>query len=90
MGGLLDLMFGSMQGELDKMFTRDVKASDRAAFDAEMKNMRDALRDNRLPIDRLQPLLRDMREATADERVTPAETQRLTRELRELNRTAKR
>ncbi len=85
MGELFDLMFASMQGEIDKMFTRDVKPAERASFDAEMKKLRDAIRQNRIPVDRLQPLLRSIREVTADERVTAAETERLTKEIRAIN-----
>ncbi len=85
MGQLLELMFASMQGEVDKMFTGDVKPAEKAAFDAEMKTMRDSVRHNRVPLERLQPLLRTLREVTADERVTPAEVQQLTRELHAIN-----
>jgi len=85
MGQLFDFMFGSMQGEIDKMFTKDVTAAQKAAFDSEMKSMRDLVRQNRLPIDRLQPLLRTMREVTSDESVTPAEADQLTKEMHEIN-----
>jgi len=85
LGELLDLMFGTMQGEIDKMFTPDVTAPQRAALDAEMKTMRTAIRANRLSLDHLQPLLRTMREVSSDEHVTPAETQQLTREIHEIN-----
>ena len=85
LGELLDLMFGSMQGEIDKMFTPDVKPQQKAAFDAEMKTMRASIRANRLSLDRLQPLLRSMRDASSDEHVTAAETEQLTREIHEIN-----
>ena len=85
MGQLFDFMFGSMQGEIDKMFTKDVTPAQKAAFDDEMKSMRDLVRQNRLPIDRLQPLLRTMRDVTSDERVTPAEADQLTKEMHEIN-----
>jgi len=78
-------MFASMQGEIDKMFTPDVNAAQKAAFDAEMKKMRDSIRTNRLTLDRMQPLLRSMREVASDEHVTPAEAERLTREIHEIN-----
>ena len=78
-------MFGSMQGEIDKMFTPDVKPPQKAAFDAEMKTMRASIRANRLSLDRLQPLLRSMRDASSDEHVTAAETEQLTREIHEIN-----
>jgi hypothetical protein len=90
MGELFDLMLATMQSETDKMFTGDVKPADKAAFDAEMKAMRESVRHNRVSMERLQPLLRTLRDVTSDERVTPAETQQLTNEIRELNRTAKR
>ena len=85
MGKLLDMMFGSMQGEVEKMFTKDVSAAQKAAFEQEMKTMRDKVRQNRMPMDRMQPLLRTMRDVTEDEHVTPAETDQLTKEMHELN-----
>ena len=85
MGDLLDLMFGSMQTEIDKMFTKEVPPAQRAAFDQEMKTMRDSVRHNRIAIERLQPLLRSLREITADNRITPAEAQQLTQEIHAIN-----
>jgi hypothetical protein len=89
MGELFNFMFASMQGEIDKMFTKDVKPADKIAFEAEMKAMRESVRQNRISVDRLQPLLRTLRDVVSDERVTPAETQQMTQEIRELHRTAK-
>src|SRR5437763_12118625 len=40
MGQLLDMMFGSMQTEIDKMFTKEVSPAQKAAFEREMKTMR--------------------------------------------------
>ncbi len=89
MGQLFDLMFATMQTEIDKRFTKDVKPADKTAFDAEMKAMRDSVRENRISVDRLQPVLRTLRDVVSDERVTPAETEQVTQEIREINRTAK-
>jgi len=50
-----------------------------------MKTMRESVRQNRLPLDRLQPLLRSLREVTLDEKVTPEEVQRLTQEIHQIN-----
>ena len=85
LGEVLEVMFATMQTEIDKMFTPDVNAAQKAAFDAEMKKMRDSIRTNRLTLDRMQPLLRSMREVASDERVTPAEAEQLTREIHEIN-----
>lgn len=84
-GQLFEYVFAQMQGELDKMMTPDVTPPQKAGLDREMKTMRDAIRTNKLKIDRLQPLMRDIRDISADERVTSAEVQRLTRELQALN-----
>lgn len=89
MGELLELMFASMQGEIDKMFTPEVTAPQKATFDAEMKRLRDSVGANRVSIERLQPLLRTIREVSEDEKVTPAEAVRLTQELRDVNSSAK-
>ena len=85
LGDLFDLMFASIQGEVDKMLAPDVKPAQKVEFDAEMKKMRDAVRENRLSIDRLQPLLRSIRDVSGDERVTSKEIERLTKEVREIN-----
>jgi len=90
MGELFDLMFSSIEGEAEKIFTKDVTPSEKAEFEEEMKTMREGVRTNRIRIDRLQPLLRSIREVSEDEHITPAETERLIKELREVNKTAKR
>ena len=88
-GELFELVFASMQGEIDKMMTADVKPPQKAAFDAEMKRMRDAIRNNRLKIDQLQPLMRAVREASSDEKVTAPEVDRLMKQIHALNQAAK-
>jgi hypothetical protein len=82
-------MFSSIQGETDKLFTKDVKPEQKAAFDAEMKKMREAVRTNKLSLDRVQPLLRTLRDVSEDERITPQELDRLISEIRAVNRTIK-
>lgn len=90
MGSLLDPILSSIQDEVEKMFTKDVTAAEKAQFEAQMKELRDEVRQNRLSIDRLQPVLRTIREVSSDQRVTPAETEELIRALEQANRTAKR
>ena len=89
MGELFAFFFATTQSEIDKAFTKDVKPADRQALDAEMKTMRESVRQNRTSVEQLQPLLRTLRDVISDERVTPAETQQLIHEVREINRTAK-
>lgn len=84
-GSVFDLMFSEMQGEIDKMMAPDVKPPQKAAFDSEMKSMRERVRNGSLKMDRMQPLMRVMREVVSDERVTSSEVDRLTREIHALN-----
>jgi hypothetical protein len=81
------MALASMEGEIDKMMAPDVRPPQKAAFDAEMKGIRESVRAGRLPIDRLQPLMRTMRETVVDERVTPAEVDELTRAAHAVNST---
>jgi len=90
MGRLFDFMFGSIQGEVEKIFTKDVTAAEKTAFEDEMKRLRESLSNGRIRMDRVQPLLRSIREVSEDEKVTPQETERLIHELRDVNRSVKR
>ena len=84
---VFDMAFGSMQTDIDKMMTPDVKPPQKAAFDNEMKTMRASVRAGKLKIDRMQPLMRTMRDVVSDQRVTGPEVDRLTHELHTINTT---
>ena len=83
--GVFELVFASMQGEIDKMMGPDVKPPQKAAFDAEMKKMRASIRNNHLKLDQVQPLMKTLREVSFDEHVSSAEVNRLTREIHQIN-----
>ena len=83
--GLFDMALGSMQSEIDKMMAPDVKPPQKAAFDAEMKQMRDGVRSGKVKIDKLQPFMRTMRDVVSDERVTGPEVDRMNQELQAIN-----
>lgn len=81
-GMIFEMMFGAMQDEVDGMFTKDVQPAQKAAFDQEMKALRDRMKGPGVPLDRLQPLLRTIREASSDGHVTPQEADTLTSAVR--------
>jgi len=85
--GMFEMALASMEGEIEKMMAPDVKPNAKAAFEAEMKGIRESVRAGRLKIDRLQPLMRTMRETVIDERVTAAEVEELTRAAHAVNST---
>ena len=85
-GGIFASMFGMMQDEIHGMFTKEVTAAEKAAFDAEMKTLRQNLAGGKVSMDKLQPLLHEIREASMDSKVTPDEASKLTQAAHEINR----
>lgn len=88
-GSIFATLFGTMQEEIDGMFTKDVTPAQKSAFDAEMKALRGHLADGKVSMDRLQPLLHAIRDASLDNKVTPAEAAQLTQAAHEVNGKAK-
>ena len=77
-GTIFAAIFGTMQDEIDGMFTKDVTPPQKAAFDGEMKMLRGNLAAGKVSIDKLQPLLQEVRASSADSKVTPDEAAKLT------------
>ncbi len=84
-GSIFSWMMATLQDEIHGVFTKDVTPAQKAAFDAEMKTLRENLDKKKVSIDRLQPLMSDFREASSDNQVTPAEAEKLTKKVREVN-----
>jgi len=82
-GSLLDTLFGKLQNEVDKQFTKDVTPAQRKAFDNEMDLVRQRIRASKLNIEKLQPFMRAIRDASDDDRITPDEAEKLTAAARE-------
>ena len=81
-GVIFELVFGTMKDEIDGMFTNQVQPAQKAAFDAEMKTLRERMKGPGIPVQRLQPLLKTIREASSDGQVTPQEADTLTAAVR--------
>jgi hypothetical protein len=88
-GSIFATLFGTMQEEIHGMFTKEVTAAQKAAFDVEMKTLRTNLAGGKVSIDRLQPLLHAIRDASVDNKVTGEEAVRLTGAAREVNQRKK-
>ncbi len=85
-GMLFEMVFGTMQDEIDGMFTKEVQPAQKAAFDGEMKALRERMKGPGVPVAKLQPLLHAIRDASGDGHVTPKETDALTAAIRLLTR----
>jgi len=91
-GGLSTIMgwfFSKSRSELAGMYTKEVTAKQKAAFDAELNALQKNLEAKRVGPDKLQPLLTDMRSAMSDQRVTPQEIDKMTADIRAANAAAK-
>ena len=88
-GTLFAALFGTMTDEIHGMFTKDVTAAQKSAFDAEMKTLRANLAEGKISMDALQPMLRTIRDTSGDSSVTAKETETLTKAARDVNRTAR-
>ena len=85
-GMVFEMVFGSMQDEIDGMFTKQVQPAQKAAFDGEMKALRERMKGSGVPVEKLQPLLRAIRDASSDGKVTPQEADALTGAVRAVTR----
>jgi hypothetical protein len=77
LASLMDLVLGTSLGELKSMYTPEVTTAQKQRFDDEVKQLRDALRHDKVPMKNLQPFLRTMQTAISDKKVTPDEVERL-------------
>jgi len=87
-GSLFATLFGTMQDEMRGMFTKEVTAAQKNAFDAEMNALRANIASGKVSLDRLQPFLHSIRDASMDSKITADEATRLTESARAINRGA--
>lgn len=81
-GLIFEMVFGSMQDEIDGMFSRQVPPAQKAEFDEAMKSLRARMKGPGVPLEKLQPLLRAIRDASSDGEVTAQEARGLTDAVR--------
>ncbi len=87
-GGMVDLMdmvFGMTLGEMRSIYTSDVTPSQKASLEAEIETLRRNVRDGRVTIQRLDPMLQSMRRAAADSKVSGAEVDEMIAAAKRLN-----
>jgi hypothetical protein len=87
MTDLMDMVLGMTAGEMRPLYTKDVPDSQKAALESELDALRKGLKDGRVSVQRLDPLLQSMRRATADSRVEPAEVDAMLAAARKVSAT---
>ncbi len=84
-GNLMDLLLGSMQNEIQPMYAREMSPAQRASLDSEFGRLRANVRDEKLSIARLDPVISAVREASADHTISAAEAVKMTGAMKALN-----
>ena len=76
---LMDYVVGTSLAELKGMYGHDVAPQQKATFDAEVKQLRDGLRNDKVSLQNLRPFLKLMQTVIGDKKVTAEEVDRLTK-----------
>ncbi len=82
---MMDLVIGMTMGEMRGMLAKDVTAAQKDALEREIETLRKNLREEKVSVQKLQPLLEAIRKATDDKKVDPREVDSLTALAKELN-----
>lgn len=91
-GGLVDLMdlvFGMSMGEVRGMYTADVTPSQKKDLENSVESLRAGLREGKVSVAKLDPVLQSMRKSMADKKMQPAEVDLLTAEARKATAASK-
>ncbi len=86
----MDITFGMSMGEVRGMFTPDVTAAQKKELEDSIESLRENLRNKKVPVANLNPVLQTMRKGIADRKMQPAEVEALTAAARKANQPPKR
>ncbi|MGZ8708880.1 MAG: hypothetical protein ACXW31_11220 [Thermoanaerobaculia bacterium] len=80
-GGLVQLMdftFGMSMADVRGMYTAEVTSAKKKELEDAIERLRGGLREGRVSVTQLQPVLETMRKGIGDKKLTPAEVDALT------------
>ncbi|HEX9983856.1 MAG TPA: hypothetical protein VGF69_11370 [Thermoanaerobaculia bacterium] len=87
MAQLLDMVVGMSLGEMRGMYTAEVTPPQKSALETEIEKLRTGVREEKINVARLQPLLKGLGDAIGDKKVSPEEVDTLTRIARDAQKT---
>ena len=73
----MDLVFGMSMGEVRGMYASTVTAQQKKELEEAVEVLRGSLRDGKVPVAALDPVLQTMRKGIADKKMDPAEVEAL-------------
>ena len=80
---LMDLTLGMSMADVRGMYTSDVTPAQKKELEDAIEQLRAGLRDKKVPVARLQPVLDTMRKGISDKKLNPSEVQALTAAARQ-------
>jgi hypothetical protein len=81
----MDLVFGMTMGEIRGMYTKDVSEPQKKELDASIEALRKSVRERKVAVGKLDPVLQTMRKTMSDSKMNPAEVQQVTAAARKAN-----
>jgi hypothetical protein len=86
---VIDMVLGVNMGQMRGMYAKNVTPAQKRALDTEMETLRRNLRETKISVATLQPLLEQIRKTTADKTLDAHETDALVESARKVNRSAR-
>jgi hypothetical protein len=83
MATFLDFALGQTLGEVRGLYASDVSPAQKQTLEAELDALRKQVRDEKLPITRLSPVLTELQSSIKDRSVRSEEVERLREKIRE-------
>lgn len=82
----MDLVFGMTMGEIRGMYTKDVTEPQKKELDASIEALRKSVREKKVPVSGLDPVLQTMRKTMSDAKMSPSEVKQVADAARKANR----
>lgn len=83
-----DFVIGMSVAEMKGQYAADIPPAQKESVDAEIRQMRENLREGRVSVPALQPFLETMRTVSSDKRITTPEVEKLRSAARAINQRA--
>ena len=87
---MMDMVFGMTLGEMRGMYTPEVTAAQKKALETEIETLRKNLREERILVASLDPVLQTMRRAMGDEKLDSKEVEEITGAAKKVNQSTSR
>ena len=82
---VMDLVFGMTMGEMRGMYTAEVTPAQKKALEDEIASMRKNLREEKISVQSLQPVLKTIQKATGDQKLSAKEIEGIVAATRKVN-----